>query len=126
MIRENFIEIKTFVKPHPPHIIDQLATQITVPPGRVAVLCDPHVDKQGEILVAGGKYKGSQDSDTGVVIASGVQQLKPGDRVGFLLMHGLHCKSENFDWVPEGMEIRFYGVACPYYESLIILENENV
>ena len=123
MIRENYIEIKTFVLPHPPSMIEEMAQRIQALPGKVAVLCDPPVEKQGGILVAPGKYKGSQNSDTGIVIASGVNELKLGDRVGFLPMHGLWCPSSEFDWVPEGLEIRFYGVACPYYESLVLLED---
>ena len=124
MIKENFIEIKPFVKPHPPETVEMLAKQITALPGRVAVLCDPHVDQQSKILVAPGKYKGSQDSDTGVVISSGVKTLTVGDRVGFLPMHGLWCQPQEFNWVPDNMEVRIYGVACPYYESLILLEED--
>lgn len=123
MIRENYIEIKTFIQPHSLETINTLANFLTVPPGRVAVLCDPHVDKHGEILVAPGKYRGSQNSDSGTVVASGVRAIKVGDRVGFLPMHGLRCSSPDFNWVPAGLEIRFYGVACPYDESLIILED---
>ena len=123
MIRENFIEIKSFVNPHPPDIVQELANRVTVLPGRVAVLCDPHVESQRGILVAGGKYRGSQNSDTGVVIGSGVKDLKVGDRVAFLPMHGLHCTHEHFNWVPPGLEVRFYGVACPVYQSLLILES---
>ena len=91
MIRENLIEIKTFVMHHPSAVVDELASALSVPPGRVAVLCDPHIEEQSGILVAPGKYKGSQDSDSGTVIASGVSALKVGDRVGFLPMHGLRC-----------------------------------
>ena len=122
MIRENFIEIKTVAATHDGAVVARLSSLITVLPGRVAVLCDPHVEQQGGILVAPGKYSGSQDSDTGTVIASGVRALKFGDRVGFLPMHGLRCKSDEFEWVPEGMEVRFYGISCPFYESLVILE----
>ena len=121
MIRENLIEVKTFVSPSPQSVIDELAAIVTAMPGKVAVLCDPPVTEQQGILVAPGKYKGSQDSDSGTVIATGVSALKVGDRVGFLPMHGLRCTHEEFDWVPEGLEVRFYGVACPYHESLIVL-----
>ncbi|MEI8282368.1 MAG: hypothetical protein WCG75_08180 [Armatimonadota bacterium] len=122
MIKENFVDIKSFVVPHPRNIIDKLAAQVQVLPGRVAVLCDPHVEQQAGILVAPGKYKGSQDSDSGTVIASGVRTLNVGDRVGFLPMHGLRCSSDEFSWVPEGAEVRLYGVSCPYHESLVVLE----
>ena len=122
MINKNLIEVKTFVVPHSSDKVDELSRVVVVLPGRVAVLCDPHVEEQSGIIVAPGKYKGSQDSDSGTVIASGVEALKVGDRVGFLPMHGLRCSHEEFDWVPEGLEVRFYGVSCPYYESLIVLE----
>ena len=121
MIRENLIEIKTFVMHHPSAVVAELARVVIVPPGRVAILCDPPIEQQSGILVAPGKYKGSQDSDSGTVIATGVSALKVGDRVGFLPMHGLRCTHEEFDWVPPGLEVRFYGVACPYHESLIVL-----
>ena len=123
MINENMIEIKSFVNRHTSGVLAEMAAKVQTLPGKVAVLCDPDVHAQFGILVAPGKYSGSQNSDSGVVIASGVRELKVGDRVGFLPMHGLHCKSEEFDWVPEGLEVRFYGVACPYYDSLIGLED---
>ncbi len=122
MINENLIEIKTFVVPHPDEVLAEMVAKVQALLGRVAVLCDPHVEQQGNLLVAPGKYKGSQDSDSGTVLASGVPALKVGDRVGFLPMHGLRCNSDEFDWVPDGMEVRFYGISCPYYESLVILE----
>ena len=122
MINENLIEIKTFVVLHPDAVVAEMAAKVQTLPGKVAVLCDPHVEKQGGILVAPGKYRGSQNSDSGTVIASGVGALKIGDRVGFLPMHGLRCNSPEFNWVPDGMEVRFYGISCPCYESLIILE----
>ncbi len=122
MIKENYIEIKSFVASHGPEIIERLSSVVKPLPGRVAVLCDPHVDRQSGILVAPGKYKGSQDSDSGTVIASGVLTLKVGDRVGFLPMHGLRCSPDEFSWVPTGAEVRLYGVSCPYHESLVILE----
>jgi hypothetical protein len=122
MINDNLIEIKTFVNPHPTTTVNNMATKLTVLPGRVAVLCDPHVEHQGQIFVAPGKYRGSQDSDTGTVISSGVKTLKLGDRVAFLPTHGIRCTAEEFDWVPPGLEVRIYGVACPYDDSLTLLD----
>ena len=122
MIDENLIEIKTFVVPHSAKVLAEMAAKVQTLAGNVAVLCDPLIEEQGGILVAPGKYRGSQNSDSGTVIASGVCALKIGDRVGFLPMHGLRCTSPEFDWVPDGMEVRFYGISCPYYDSLIELE----
>ena len=98
-----------------------LSKAIRVLPGRLAVLCDPPVTEEGGILVAAGQYSGSRNSDSGTVISSGLVQFEVGDRVGFLPMHGLRCDARNFEWVPDGMEVRIYGVACPVYDSVVKL-----
>jgi hypothetical protein len=122
MIRENFVEVRV-VEPHPLSVIEQARELVSVLPGRVAVLCDPHVTSVSGILVASGKWEGSQDSDSGVVLRSGVSEIQEGDRVAFLPMHGLRCSRKEFDWVPEGCEIRFYGISCPVWDSIVgILE----
>jgi hypothetical protein len=75
------------------------------------------------VLMPDGKWRGSQDSDTGTVLHSRYRHLKPGDRVGFLPMHGIRCKPNEYSWVPDGCDIRFYGHACPVNDSLVKLED---
>lgn len=123
MIRENFVEVKA-VEPHSLEVVLKARSAVSVLPGRVAVLCDPHVSSVSGILVASGKWQGSQDSDTGIVLRSGVSEIREGDRVAYLPMHGLRCTSKEFDWVPEGCEIRLYGVSCPVWDSIVgVLED---
>ena len=123
-LRENYIEVKANNKPQPlEKIIDAKKAINGMPRGRVAVLCDPDITKEGSILVAYGKYEGSMNSDTGVVIGSTAPGFNQGDRVMFLPLHGIRCSKPNFSWVPDDCEIRFYGVACSVYDSLHVLEN---
>ena len=123
-IRDNFIEIKASAVQHDPETVQKCIDAIeALPPGRVAVLCDKHVEQIGQILVAYGVFEGSMDSDSGTVIHSTYKHLKQGDRVGFLPMHGIRCSYPAMDWVPEGVEIRLYGIACPINDSLVRLED---
>jgi len=121
-LRENFIEIKSIAKPQPLEKIIEATNAIqALPKGRVAVLPDQDITMEHGILVAPGRYGGSMNSDTGVVIGSTVKGINQGDRVAFLPMHGLRCSKPDFPWVPDDCEIRFYGVACPVYDSLHVL-----
>ena len=95
-IRENFIEIKK-AEQHDEETFkacQEIIKDLT--PGKVAVLCDKNIEKQGEIFVAYGIFEGSQNSDSGTVLHSRYPHLKAGDRVGFLPMHGLRCSKR---WV---------------------------
>lgn len=125
MIIENFIEVKPHAKKADPSIVEMLSTRLKTLPGNVAVLCDPFLETtEAGIYLPDGEWRGSQNSDTGTVVASGYKGLKKGDRVAFLPMHGLRCGSKEFDFVPDGWEVRFYGVACPVWESLVLLEED--
>lgn len=122
--RENFIEVKSSAKQWDAEIFKKCQDAIeNLTPGKVAVLCDKHIEEQNGILVAPGYFKGSQDSDTGTVLHSRYRHLKAGDRVGFLPMHGMRCSQPEDSWVPEGCEIRFYGMACPVNDSLTLLSS---
>jgi len=124
MIIENLIEIKPYAPKCDPEMVEMLSKRFTLLPGNVAVLCDPFLETtEAGIYLPDGKWRGSQNSDTGTVIGSGYRGLKKGDRVAFLPMHGLRCSHKEFDFVPEGVEVRFYGVACPVWESLVLLED---
>ena len=125
-IQENLIEIKTFVSPHSLDDVLKVSKAIeAMPPGKVAVLCDPDVTEMNGLLVSHGRWIGSQNSDTGIVVSSGTKSLKPGQRVCFLPLHGLRCSAPEFNWVAEGMEVRLYGVSCPWYDSILgVLEND--
>ena len=119
-IRDNFIEIKADAQIHDEATFKACQDAIVaVTPGKVAVLCDKHVERIGSVLVAYGVFEGSMDSDTGTVLHSGYKWLQAGDRVGFLPLHGLRCHQPEMSWVPEGCEIRFFGFACPVNESLV-------
>ena len=83
MINENLIEIKTFVVLHPDAVVAEMAAKVQTLAGNVAVLCDPLIEEQGGILVAPGKYRGSQNSDSGTVIASGVCALRLATELAF-------------------------------------------
>lgn len=124
MILENLIEIKKGAQMHDENtfLACQDAIQ-SVLPGNVAILCDKHLEAtESGLLMPDGKWKGSQNSDTGTVLHSGYRYLKAGDRVGFLPMHGIRLSAPEYKWVPEGCEIRIYGVACPVNESLVRIE----
>jgi len=115
---DNIVFIKP-VTPHPMEKVLQASERIKPLPGIVAVMADPFVEQVNGILMPDGKYRGSQDSDTGTVVASGVSELRTGDRVAYKPMHGLRCGYREFPWVPEGTEVRFYGIATDWYESIV-------
>ena len=123
-IRENFIEVKSTAEQHDEETFRKCQDAIeNLTPGKVAILCDKHIEKQGLIHVAHGIFKGSMDSDTGTVLHSRYRHLNAGDRVGFLPLHGIRCNPETNDWVPEGCEIRIYGMASPVNESLTLISD---
>lgn len=102
-------------------IVSTVSRRVKALPGRVAVLMDEVSDKfvGTDILVPGGKHSGKYRDDAGTVVSSGVQGIKQGDRVLVNPYDGLWMTDKDAAWVPEGREVRFFGVSSPWHDSLV-------
>ena len=119
MIRPNFIEVKNAPRhENEEELLAHLASYFKALPGKVLVLCDPHVKQsEGGILMPDGKWEGSQNSDTGTVFSSGYKSYEVGMRVAFLPMEGLRYTHKDNTDIPDGVEIRLYNVSRWMAES---------
>lgn len=106
-----------------PALISALQKRITVLPGRVSVLMDPVPENFAGtgLLVPQGAHSGKFRPDAGTVISSGVPEIQPGNRVLVKPYDGLWLTDKDADWVPTHREVRLYGVASPWFESLIAI-----
>lgn len=116
---DNIVYVHSESVPPSQDVVDYVASKVEPLPGRVVVVKDAFLESKNGILMPDGKYRGSQDSDTGTVASSGWHELKKGDRVIFKPMHGIRCDKANFPWVPDGVEVRIYGVACDVEDSIV-------
>jgi hypothetical protein len=110
-----------------PGLLNYLAERLTMLPGRVAVFMDPvpgTFAPGGLILAPEGKHHGKYRPDTGTVI-HGYADPEPGlsvsrgDRVAVNPYDGLWLRHEDYDWIPEGREMRLYGVADWWGNSVL-------
>ncbi|AIE86979.1 hypothetical protein OP10G_3611 [Fimbriimonas ginsengisoli Gsoil 348] len=102
-------------------MVERLAKAVVALPGRVAVLMDEVAETfcGTGILTPGGKFEGKFRDDCGTVVASGVRGLCPGERVLVKPYDGLWMEDTDAAWVPKGRQVRFYGVASEWWESVV-------
>lgn len=121
-----FIQVKE-VGSQPQEVIDRLASYYRCLPGKVAVVDDLKVEQIGSLVLPNyGNMDGAFDSDSGVVLSSGVHDIPAGSRVIFKTSHGLQHDHHDNPLIPEGSRVRLFGVSASVYESILgIIENEN-
>lgn len=102
-------------------VLAELVKRVRALPGRVAVLMDavPERFSGSDLLVPLGRHAGKFRPDSGTVVASGTVAVGPGLRVVVKPYDGLWLTDKDADWVPKGREVRFYGVASPWWESIV-------
>lgn len=105
----------------PPEVVEGLGRAVRALPGRLVVLMDPPPERfaGSSILTPQGKHAGKYRPDAGTVVSSGVGTLQVGDRVLVKPYDGLWLTAADADWVPKGREVRLYGVASAWHESVV-------
>lgn len=105
-----------------PVLVCLIAERLTMLPGRVAVLMDPVPDTfspVGLVLAPEGRHSGKYRPDTGTVLHCASGEIARGDRVGVAPYDGLWLRHEDYAWIPEGREVRLYGVADWWGNSVL-------
>ena len=104
-------------------LVGSLSQRIRCLPGRVAVLMDPVPETFGNtgIYMPTGQFEGKYRPDVGTVVASGVDWLEAGQKVGVKPYDGKWYRSDDLEVCPEGRELRFYGVVAPADTSIVYI-----